>query len=216
MMIKQLLILFILKFDLNQCSERMLISSNIVYHPQSNINYRYFVIQRGDKFKFLGSCNEVRLTSPMTRCIVKIYHKYDLFEIDINEMTGTGIIIHKNDYSIVIVTAFHVIIPQYLLTLNEFIILNVFVLLLVSFLCYIKVDLFNRTSLIFIIFYSFFCCTLFYILLAYLYPLLCTSSFEIEICNNDSNNRLPSDDLECQVLSSKTTFSQAWWEDIGK
>ncbi len=75
-------------------------------------------------------------------------------------MTGTGIIIHKNDYSIVIVTAFHVIIPQYLLTLNEFIILNVFVLLLVSFLWYIKVNLFNCASLIFIIFYSFFCCNL--------------------------------------------------------
>jgi hypothetical protein len=138
-------------------------------------------------------------------------------KLENGKVTGTGIIIHKNDYSIVIVTAFHVIIPQYLLTLNEFFILNVFVLLLlVSFFWYIKTDLFNCTSLIFIIFYSFFCCTLFYILLAYLYPLLCTSSFEIEICNNDSNNRLPSDDLECQVLSSKTTFSQAWWEDIGK
>ena len=70
----------------------------------------------------------------MTRCIVKIFHKYDLFEIDINEVTGTGIIIHKNDHFIVIVTALHVIIPQYLLTLYEIIILNVFVSLLLSFL----------------------------------------------------------------------------------
>ena len=216
MMIKQLLILFILKFDLNDCSEQTLICRNSVYQPRSNINYRYFVMQRGDKFKFLGSCDEVQLTSPMTRCIVKIFHKYDLFEMDINEVTGTGIVIDKNDHSIVIVTALHVIIPQYLLTLYEFIILNVFVSLLLSFLWYYKLDSFNCTLLIFIIFYSFFWCALLYISLAYLYQLLCTSSFQIEPCNNDSNNRLLSDDLECEVLSSKTIFSQAWWEDIGK
>jgi hypothetical protein len=40
---------------------------NIIHHSRPDVNYRYFVIQHGDKFKLLGSCNEVRAISSMRK-----------------------------------------------------------------------------------------------------------------------------------------------------
>ncbi len=47
----------------------------------------------------------------MTRCLVKIHHKYDFFQTNPNEIIGTGVIKHKNDDYIILVTAFHVVVP---------------------------------------------------------------------------------------------------------
>jgi hypothetical protein len=208
-MMKFLLIIFLLRVKLYYCTERTLIEHNIIHHSRPDVNYRYFVVQRGDKFKLLGSCNEVRAISPMTRCLVKIYHKYDFFEMDINEMKGTGIIIHKSNDYILIVTAFHVIIPQYILTFNQFITMNLVTLIAVFVSWYVKFNLSVVKLFICAVLYSLLCCVFCFILLAFFYPMLCVSSLQIE-------NQFSSMDLECQVISSTRTFSQAWWDDIGK
>jgi hypothetical protein len=127
------------------------------------------------------------------RCLVKVYHKYDFFQMSVNEMTDTGIVIHKNDDYIMIVTAFHVIIPQYVLTFNEIVILNIFTLISILFSWwYIKLNMFNYKLFICALLYSLLCCVLVYGLLAICYPLLCISSFEIQTVNSDVENRLSS------------------------
>jgi len=93
--------------------------------------------------------------------------------------------------------------------------LNIFTLISLLFSWYIKLDCFNFKLFICGLLYSFLCCILLYMLLAFCYPLLCISSFEIETINNDLQNPLSSLELECQVISSTTTFSVSWWEDIG-
>jgi hypothetical protein len=64
--------------------------------------------------------------------------------------------------------------------------------------------------------YSLLCCVFCFILLAFFYPMLCLSSLQIETATKNSENQFSSMDLECQVISSTRTFSQAWWDDIGK
>ncbi|CAF5117056.1 unnamed protein product, partial [Rotaria sp. Silwood1] len=83
--------------------------------PKPPVNYRHFVEQAGKTYKILGSCSEVKLSEPMSRCVIQIRHKY----MSINfaqESTGTGVIIFKSieNYisSIIILTTFHIVVPQ--------------------------------------------------------------------------------------------------------
>jgi len=139
----------------------------------------------------------------MIRCLVKIRHKYDFFQTNPNEIIGTGVIIDKNDDYIILVTAFHVVVPQYLLTFNEFVILNIFTFVSILFSCFFKLNVFNWKVLIFTLLYSFLCCTLFYVIFSYCYPLLCLSSFEIEtVINNDSQKKYSPLELESGVSRS--------------
>ncbi len=203
LMIKYLLFFYIFKFELYDCTKDILVDNNIISHRRSNVNYRYFVVQHGDKFKFLGSCTGVRGTSPMIRCLVKIRHKYDFFQTNPNEIIGTAVIIDKNDDYIILVTPFHVVVPQYLLTFNEFVILNIFTFVSILFSCFFKLNVFNWKVLIFTLLYSFLCCTLFYVIFSYCYPLLCLSSFEIEtVINNDSQKKYSPLELESGVSRS--------------
>jgi hypothetical protein len=203
--------------NLDLGAKQTLVDHNIIHHsPIPVVKYKYFVVQHGDKFKLLGSCSNVQATSPMSRCLVKIYHKYDFFQMDINEMKGTGIVIHKNNDYILIVTAFHVIIPQYILTFNQFITMNFVTLIAVLVSWYFKLNLSMLRLFIYAMLYSLLCCTICFLLLAFFYPMLCVSSFQIETVNKKSENQFSSMDLECQVVSSTWTFSQAWWDDIGK
>ncbi len=182
LMIKYLLFFYIFKFELYDCTKDILVDNNIISHRRSNVNYRYFVVQHGDKFKFLGSCTGVRGTSPMIRCLVKIRHKYDFFQTNPNEIIGTGVIIDKND---------------------DYIILNIFTFVSILFSCFFKLNVFNWKVLIFTLLYSFLCCTLFYVIFSYCYPLLCLSSFEIEtVINNDSQKKYSPLELESGVFRS--------------
>ena len=213
---KYSLIIFLLRVNLYYCTKQTLIGNNIIYHSRPDVNYRYFVVQHGDKFKILGSCDEVRAISPMTRCLVKIYHQYDFFQMDINEMKGTGVIIHKSNDYILIVTAFHVIVPQNILTFNQFITLYLVTLITVFVSWYVKLNLSMVKLFIPAILYSLLCCGFCFISLAFFYPMLCVSSFQIESAIENSENQFLSMDFECQVISNTQTFSRAWWDDIGK
>jgi hypothetical protein len=213
---KYLLIIFLLGVQLYYCSKETLIDHRIIPHSRPDFKYRYFVIQQGDKFKLLGTCNEIQAISPMTRCLVKIYHRYDFFQIDNNEMKGTGVIVYKSNDYILIVTAFHVIIPQYILTFNQFITMNLITLIAVFMSWYAKFNLSTVKLFIGAILYSTLCCAFCFILMAFFYPILCVSSFKIGTTNEKSENQFSSMDFECQVISNTWTFSQAWWDDIGK
>ncbi len=46
--------------------------------------------------------------------------------------------------------------------------------------------------------------------------MLWESSFQIETVDKNSENQFSSMDFECQVISGTRTFSEAWWDDIGK
>ena len=74
-MIKHLIILSLLNVELYCYTKEAFISNNIIYQPRSDIHDRYFVIQHGDIFRLVESCNEVRTMSSMARCLVKINHK---------------------------------------------------------------------------------------------------------------------------------------------
>jgi hypothetical protein len=94
------------------------------------VNYRYFA-EVGQSYKILGSCNELKMTVSMSRCILQIVHQYTpkLFSINFaEEAIGTGIVISKsiNDDQpyIIILTAFHIVVPQFDLSLSIFIIIS--------------------------------------------------------------------------------------------
>jgi ABC-type Fe3+-siderophore transport system permease subunit len=143
-------------------------------------------------------------------------YKYDFFEMDINEMKGPSIIIHKSNDYILIVTAFDVMIPEYILTFNQFITMNLVTLIAVFVSWYVKFNLSVVKLFICAVLYSLLCCVFCFILLAFFYPMLCVSSLQIETSTKNSENQFSSMDLECQVISSTRTCSQAWWDDIGK
>ncbi|CAF3647044.1 unnamed protein product [Rotaria socialis] len=99
--------------------------------PKPPVNYRHFVEQAGKTYKILGSCSEVKLTEPMSRCVIQIGHKYMLKYMSINfaqESTGSGVIICKSieNYisSIIILTAFHVVVPQMDLSFFTFMVIT--------------------------------------------------------------------------------------------
>ena len=216
LMIKYLLILYLFKFDFYDCTRSIFSDNNMITHRTSNINYRYFVVQHGELFHPVGSCNTVPQMSSPLKCLVKIRHKYEFFQTNPHEVIGTGVIIDKYDGYIILVTAFHVVVPQYLLTLNEFLILNIFTLISMLFFSIFKSNIFNWKVLISMFLYSFLYCTLFYIIFLYCYPLLCLSSIKTETGNYNVQHIVLSSTLECQIISSTRVFSQSWWEDIGK
>ncbi|CAF4920806.1 unnamed protein product, partial [Rotaria sp. Silwood1] len=100
--------------------EQSITNDNFDRLSKPPVNYRHFVEQAGKTYKILGLCSEVKLTEPMSRCVIQIGHKY----MSINfaqESTGTGVIIFKSieNYisSIIILTTFHVVVPQMDLTI---------------------------------------------------------------------------------------------------
>src|ERR1700722_6202250 len=83
--------------------------------PTSPVNYRYFA-EVDQTHRILGSCSEVKTTSPMSRCILKIVHKYKPKYLSIafaEELVGTGIVIYKSvdngEPYVIILTAFHIV-----------------------------------------------------------------------------------------------------------
>jgi len=41
----------------------------------ASVNYRHFA-ELDQTYKIIGACSEVKTTAPMSRCILKIVHKY--------------------------------------------------------------------------------------------------------------------------------------------
>jgi hypothetical protein len=67
-----LLIIFLFRIKLHYCAKQTLVDHNIIHQsPIPVVKYRYFVVQHGDKFKLLGSCSNVRATSPMSTQVIE-------------------------------------------------------------------------------------------------------------------------------------------------
>ncbi|CAF3677362.1 unnamed protein product, partial [Rotaria socialis] len=177
--------------------------------PKPPVNYRHFVEQAGKTYKILGSCSEVKLIEPMSRCVIQIGHKYMLKYMSINfaqESTGSGVIIFKSieNYisSIIILTAFHIVVPQ--MDLRS----------LIFYSSVISQQLF-RVFCGLIIYMTICTCFMYYIILM-IYPFLFESLFRIRLVPGGKNDfNMGSYSMDCQLISSRLILSKDWWDDIG-
>jgi hypothetical protein len=195
--------------------------------PKPPVSYRYFANEVDPTYKILGSCSEVKSSTPISRCIIKIDHRYKpkyLSIIFANELVGTGIVIFKssdNDKSdIIILTAFHIVVPQLDLKLIPFMLISfstistISIPLIIYYLSVIHHQLCNVLfGLIFYVLIS--SCVIYYIILI-IYPFLFNSFFRITILSdNKINFKSEVSQLHCDLLSSKLVLSHTWWDDIG-
>ena len=191
------------------------------------VHYRHFVVQSGQSYKIVGSCSELKLTEPMSRCVIQISHKYIAKYISINyvqELTGTGIIIYKsieNDISsIIILTAYHIAVPQMDLsffTFTAITFLTSMIILMGSLIQYSSIILpqLLRVFCSLIIYMVICTCFMYYILLT-IYPFLFESLFKIDLAAGRKNDfNIESDLINCQLISSRLALSKDWWDDIG-
>jgi hypothetical protein len=195
--------------------------------PKPPVKYRYFAVEFEDTHQILGSCSEVKNTSPKSRCIIRINHKYSrkFVASDFSQqIIGSGSIIQKSIdngiRSVTILTAFHIIVPQTDLTFGAFISLNVFTILvaiLPLIICIRKTDRQHLKKIfLFFLCYSLVCSCIVYWCILFIYPFMFNSSFRLSVLSNDIN-RLKSEllEIQCKIKSSKMIFSRSWWDDIG-
>jgi hypothetical protein len=195
--------------------------------PTPPVDYRYFA-EVDPTYKILGSCTEVNTTAPMSRCILQIVHKYKtkyLPSTSVEEQVGTGIVIYKsteNDKSyIIILTAFHIVIPQLNLSLLTFVIISFSTICLLSapiLICYLSVVYQHLCKILFgFIPYIIICSCLTYHVLLVIYPFLFNSSFQITLLSDTPiSNRSELSQIHCELISSKFVLSYTWLDDIGK
>ena len=194
--------------------------------PTPPVNYRYFV-ELDQTYKILGSCTEVKTTTPMSRCIIKIVHKYKPRYLSIQfaeELIGTGIIIHKSTDGapyLVILTAFHIVVPQLdlnLLTFMLYIFITISVGIIPIIIYYSSVVYQHLCKFLFgLISYVIICSCLVYYVLIVTYPFLFDSSFQITLLSNNKNSiRSETSQVNCELISSNFVLSFTWWDDIGK
>ncbi|CAF1193808.1 unnamed protein product [Didymodactylos carnosus] len=105
------------------------------------------------------------------------------------EIVGTGTILFTKDDFIIILTAFHVITPQYLLPLNQLLIIFTAVVISVimvtiTTLKYVNFQINYFYVVLFGLLYPLIGCLLLYLLIAIFFPLLSSSSFKLELVND--------------------------------
>ena len=195
--------------------------------PTPLAEHRYFVYCNND-YKLLGSCTNIDNSVPISRCVVRIGHQYQvtfLSSIPSEENVGTGTIVSKsneNDQrSITIVTCFHVIVPKFVMNLPQFIVavLLLIVLGLIPGLIFCSSTTRRYKCYIFcaVIAYVIICSPIVYYLLVLIYPFLSNSSFEIRLPIAESMDVLfELSQLNCELISSRLIFSSSWSDDIGK
>ena len=192
--------------------------------PTSPVNYRYFA----EVDQILGSCSEVKTILPMSRCIVKISHKYKLKYLSIafsEELVGTGTVIYKSvdngELYVIILTAFHIVVPQLGLSLLTFMtstLLTIFVIITPIIIYYSSIVYQHRCRILFgLILYIIISSCLVYHVLLVIYPFLFNSFFQIILLsNNKIHTRSESLQIKCELISSNIVLSYTWWDDIGK
>lgn len=204
---------------------------SLVYRlSQPPVNYRYFAVESENSQQILGSCSEMKNTSPKSRCIIRINHRYSskpmLFDlIDFyEEIVGSGVIIKKstdNDIrSVTILTAFHIIVPQSNWPFGVFLGLYFLLvhLMLPPLIIYIGKREDQRWWKIFVLLFchSVLCACVHYSCTSFMYLLLSNSSIKLSVSSSDID-RFKSDlaKIQCEVISSKMLLSRSWWDDIG-
>ena len=204
---------------------------SLVYRvPQPPVKYQYLAVEFENSQKTLGSCSEMKNTSPKSRCIIRITHRYSsksmLFDFDDfpEKIVGSGVIIQKsidNDIrSVTILTAFHIIVPQPNWSFGLFLVFYLLFspLILLPLIIYIEKREHQGCWKIFVVLFCqsvlgacvHYCCMLF------TYPFLFNSSIRLSVSSSDIN---PFDrnleKIQCEVISSKMILSRSWWDDIG-
>ncbi|CAM4851708.1 unnamed protein product [Rotaria magnacalcarata] len=184
--------------------------------PKSPVNYRYFAGEVDQTYKILGSCSEVKATVTMSRCIVKIDHKYKPKYMSISfaeELVGTGIVIFKsteNDVPFVIMlTAFHIVVPQLDISFVSFVIIASSTTFMATSLLLTYYSFINYQQIIKIVFglvlYSIVCSCIIYIFMLKIYPFIFDSSFRITVISNEKIHwNLRSPRMDSQLVSSKS------------
>ncbi|CAF1931760.1 unnamed protein product [Rotaria magnacalcarata] len=195
--------------------------------PKSPVNYRYFAGEVDQTYKILGSCSEVKATVPMSRCIVKIDHKYKPKYMSISfaeELVGTGIVIFKSTENnvpfVIILTAYHIVVPQLGISFVLFVIIASSTTFMATSLLLTYYSFINYQQIIKIVFglvlYSIVCSCIIYIFMLMIYPFIFDSSFRITVISNEKTHlNLRSPRIDCQLISSKLSLSNAWKDDIG-
>ncbi|CAF1222313.1 unnamed protein product, partial [Didymodactylos carnosus] len=126
---------------------------------------------------------------PMLQSLLKIRHNYQILRLIEYEIVGTGTILFTKDDFIIILTAFHVITPQYLLPLNQLLIIFTAVVISVimvtiTTLKYVNFQINYFYVVLFGLLYPLIGCLLLYLLIAIFFPLLSSSSFKLELVND--------------------------------
>ncbi|CAF4404654.1 unnamed protein product [Rotaria magnacalcarata] len=195
--------------------------------PKSPVNYRCFAGEVDQTYKILGSCSEVKATVPMSRCIVKIDHKYKPKYMSISfaeELVGTGIVIFKSTENnvpfVIILTAYHIVVPQLGISFVLFVIIASSTTFMATSLLLTYYSFINYQQIIKIVFglvlYSIVCSCIIYIFMLMIYPFIFDSSFRITVISNEKTHlNLRSPRIDCQLISSKLSLSNAWKDDIG-
>ncbi|CAM4843340.1 unnamed protein product [Rotaria magnacalcarata] len=194
--------------------------------PKPPVNYHHFVEQAGKTFKILGSCSEVKLTEPMSRCVIQIGHKYMLKYMSINfaqESTGSGVIIFKSieNYisSIIILTAFHIAVPQMDLSFFMFAVITFLttIIILIGSLIFYSSIISQQLFRVFcdLIIYMIICTCFMYDIILMIYPFLFESLFRLCLVPGGKNDfNMGSYSMDCQLISSRLILSKDWWDDI--
>jgi hypothetical protein len=191
------------------------------------VNYRYFA-EVGQSYKILGSCNELKMTVSMSRCILQIVHQYKpkLFSINFaEEVIGTGTVISKsiNDDQpyIIILTAFHIVVPQFDLSLSIFIIISfsLMCILIIPILIYYSSVVYQylcRICFSLVLYIIIGSCLVYYVI-SIIYPFFFNSSFRVMLSlDNNMDKRSKALQVSCELISSKFVISYPWYDDIGK
>ena len=195
--------------------------------PTSPVNYRYFA-EVDQTYKILGSCSEVKTILPMFRCIVKISHKYKIKYLSVafsEELVGTGTVIYKSidngEPYVIILTAFHIVVPQLNLSLLTFMTISflmIFVTITPIMIYYSSIVYQYLCRILFgLILYIIICSCLVYHVPLVIYPFLFNSFFQIILLsNNKIHTKSESLQIKCELISSNIVLSYTWWDDIDK
>lgn len=193
--------------------------------PSTPVNYRYFA-EADQTFKILGSCDKLKTTAPMSRCILKLIHKYKSKYIPITfaDLVGTGTVIHKSNKNgqpyVIILTAFHIVVPQLDSSISFFMLVyysSFCVIIIPTIICYYSVIYHYLCKLISILMiYMIITSCFVYCIMLFIYPFLFNSSFQVNLLLDKKQFQSGRPIINCNLISSNLVFSTTWWEDFGK
>ena len=195
--------------------------------PKIPTNYRYFVGEFDKTYRILGSCTDMKKTVPMSRCIIKINHRYKLKYLSssvVNRLIGSGTIIFKkmenNIPMITILTAFDIVVPQLDLRLYSFIVFSSLVTSMINMplVFYYRTSINKYIGKMLLLFFPYvviLSCIIYY-LICIIYPFMFNSSIEINLGIDDQIRlRSRAKQIQCEVISSRLILSNTWWDGIG-
>ena len=202
-------------------------NDQILRLPKLARNYRYFVEEIDQTYRILGSCTNMKKTEPMSRCIVQVRQRFRLKYLSMatdDQMIGSGVIISKriDDRSrmISIVTAFHIVVPQFDYALYSFVLIP---LLLIAFTtiplaAYYRASITYHIGKLFLIFFVYViisACIVYY-LISMIYPFMFNSSVKVYFGIDEKiRSQGKTKQIYCELISSRLFLSNAWWDDIG-